>query len=241
MKHDNLYADPQAHIASFCFDQQVTQVFADMIRRSVPGYGLSLEMLAVIAAEYAQEGSRIYDLGCSLGASTLAVRHGIQTSDCQIIAVDHAPAMIETCQTHIDADAGRTPVTLQCADIQDVTIKNASIVVLNFTLQFIPVQERQALLAHIAEGLCEGGVLVLSEKIRFDETIENQRNIALHEGFKRSQGYSDIEISQKRQALEDFLIPETLEVHHQRLHDAGFQHSLTWFQCFNFASILAFK
>ncbi|MDQ6973789.1 MAG: carboxy-S-adenosyl-L-methionine synthase CmoA [Mariprofundaceae bacterium] len=241
MKHDDIYADPQAHIGAFCFDKQITQVFADMIRRSVPGYALSLEMLAVIAAEYAQEGSYIYDLGCSLGASTLAVRHGIQASSCHIIAVDNAPAMIEKCQVYVDADVGTTPITLQCADIQSITIENASIVILNFTLQFIPVQERQALLAHIASGLRAGGILILSEKVCFQQAKENQQHIALHEGFKRSQGYSDIEISQKRQALEHVLIPETLEVHHQRLHDAGFQHSQTWFQCFNFASILAFK
>jgi len=241
MKHDDIYADPQARVESFCFDQQVTQVFADMIRRSVPGYGLSLEMLAVIAAEYAQEGSHIYDLGCSLGASTLAIRHGIQVQGCNIIGVDNAPAMLEKCQVYVDADLCETPVTLKCADIQDVVIENASIVILNFTLQFIPVQERQALLARIAQGLCEGGVLVLSEKVCFDNVQENQQQITLHEGFKRSQGYSEIEISQKRQALEQVLIPETLEMHHQRLHDAGFQHSQTWFQCFNFTSILAFK
>ncbi|MDQ6995108.1 MAG: carboxy-S-adenosyl-L-methionine synthase CmoA [Mariprofundaceae bacterium] len=241
MKHDDMFADPHAHIGAFCFDKQVTQVFADMIRRSVPGYGLSLEMLTLIAAEYAQEGSHIYDLGCSLGASTLAVRQGIQAPSCHIFAIDNAPAMIEQCQAYIDADTAPTPVTLQCADIQNITINNASIVILNFTLQFIPIQERQALLTHIASGLREGGILVLSEKVCFDDATENQRNIALHEGFKRSQGYSDIEISQKRQSLEHVLIPETLATHHQRLHDAGFKHSQTWFQCFNFSSILAFK
>jgi len=241
MKHDDIYAQPQANLGSFRFDSQVTQVFADMIRRSVPGYGLSLDMLSVIASEYAQEGSRIYDLGCSLGASTLAIRHGIQAQGCNIIGIDNAPAMIEQCQSYIDADGSPTPVILQCKNIQDVIIEDASIVILNFTLQFIPVKERQTLLTHIAQGLRQGGTLILSEKIRFDDDEENQRHIALHEGFKRSQGYSDIEISQKRQALEQVLIPETLQAHHHRLQASGFTHSQTWFQCFNFTSILAFK
>ncbi|MBL1352250.1 MAG: carboxy-S-adenosyl-L-methionine synthase CmoA [Zetaproteobacteria bacterium] len=241
MKQDKIYAQAHANLGSFRFDSQVTDVFADMIQRSVPGYGLSLDMLAVIATEYAQENSQIYDLGCSLGASTLAICHGIQVQGCNIIGVDNAPAMIAQCQSYIDADHSCSSIQLQCADIQDVVIENASMVVLNFTLQFIPVEKRQALLTRIAQGLRKGGVLILSEKIRFEDENENHRQIALHEGFKRSQGYSDIEISQKRQALEQVLIPETLKIHHQRLHDAGFQHSQTWFQCFNFTSILAFK
>jgi len=130
---------------------------------------------------------------------------------------------------------------LQCANIQDVVIEDASIVILNFTLQFIPIAERPALLRRIAEGLRSGGVLILSEKICFDDELENQRQISLHEGFKRSQGYSDVEISQKRQALEQVLLPETLQTHHQRLKTSGFASSQTWFQCFNFTSILAFK
>jgi len=241
MKQDDIYAQPQTHLGSFRFDSQVTQVFADMIRRSVPGYGLSLDMLSVIATEYAQEDSHIYDLGCSLGASTLAIRHCIQVQDCNIIGVDNSPAMIEQCQKYMDADDSLTAVSLDCKNIQDVTIEDASIVILNFTLQFIPVEERQALLTRIAHGLRQGGVLILSEKVRFEDDLDNQRHIALHEGFKRSQGYSDIEISQKRQALEQVLVPETLKIHHERLHASGFSKSQTWFQCFNFTSILAFK
>jgi len=241
MKTDQIYAQAHAQVDAFCFDTQVTEVFADMIRRSVPGYGLTLQMLSVIATEYATKGSRIYDLGCSLGASTLAIRHGIQTNGCHIIGVDNSPAMIEQCQHYVDADHGITPVTLQSADIQDIDIQDASIVVLNFTLQFIPLHEREALLTKIARGLREGGVLILSEKIHFDDEQQNKRQIELHEGFKRSQGYSSMEISQKRQSLENVLIPETLETHHTRLQAAGFAHSQTWFQCFNFASMLAFK
>ena len=241
MNRDQIYAQPHAQLNAFQFDEKVTQVFADMIQRSVPGYGLTLQMLSIMAAEYATEGSRLYDLGCSLGASTLAMRHGIQQPSCRIIAVDNSSAMIDTCQHHVDADSSPTPVELHCANIQDIIIEDASIVVLNFTLQFIPILERTALLQRIVSGLREGGVLVLSEKICFSDTSKNARQIQLHERFKRSQGYSDMEISQKRQSLEHVLIPETLEIHHQRLHEAGFEQSHTWFQCFNFASLLAFK
>ena len=212
-----------------------------MIQRSVPGYGLTLQMIGVIAAQYGQTGSKLYDLGCSLGAATLAMRHGIQVDGCTIVAVDNSQAMLAQCRAYMAQDDAATAVELLCADIQDVVIEDASIVVLNFTLQFIPLLEREALLARIFAGMRDGGVLILSEKISFDDVGENMRQIQLHEGFKRSQGYSDLEVSQKRQALENVLIPETLDVHHRRLKSAGFSHSETWFQCFNFASMLAFK
>jgi len=241
MSEDRIYAGKQAEIQGFRFDDRVTKVFADMIQRSVPGYALTLQMIAVIAAQYAQKGSHLYDLGCSLGAATLSLRHGIQNSDCQIIAVDNSSAMLTQCQQYIDADSAPTPVHLQHADIQDIELENASVVVLNFTLQFIPIDERATLLQRIFNALRPGGVLVLSEKVSFDTLGKNERLIELHEGFKRSQGYSELEVSQKRQALENVLIPETLSCHHQRLQQAGFSDSQTWFQCFNFASILAFK
>jgi len=241
MTQDRIYAQAQGAVDGFRFDVKVTQVFADMIQRSVPGYGLTLQMIGVIAAQYGQTGSKLYDLGCSLGAATLAMRHGIQVDGCTIVAVDNSQAMLAQCRAYMAQDDAATAVELLCADIQDVVIEDASIVVLNFTLQFIPLLEREALLARIFAGMRDGGVLILSEKISFDDVGENMRQIQLHEGFKRSQGYSDLEVSQKRQALENVLIPETLDVHHRRLKSAGFSHSETWFQCFNFASMLAFK
>jgi len=238
---DSIYADKQGLVQGFRFDDKVTRVFADMIQRSVPGYGLTLQMIAVIAAQYAQKNSHLYDLGCSLGAATLAMRHGIQAEGCKIIGVDNSQAMLEKCLGYVKADDGDVPIVLKLADIENIAIENASIVVLNFTLQFIPVGEREALLSRIAAGLRQGGVLVLSEKVSFDDTGKNERQTQLHEVFKRSQGYSELEVSQKRQALENVLIPESLETHHARLKQAGFADSQTWFQCFNFASMLAFK
>jgi len=171
----------------------------------------------------------------------LAMRHGIQAEGCKIIGVDNSQAMLDKCLGYVEADDGDVPIVLKLADIEDMVIENASVVVLNFTLQFIPMDEREALLSRIVEGLRPSGVLVLSEKVSFDDTGKNERQTQLHEVFKRSQGYSELEVSQKRQALENVLIPESLETHHGRLKQAGFADSQTWFQCFNFASMLAFK
>jgi len=238
---DAIYATPHEHLVDFAFDERVASVFPDMIRRSVPGYGDIIALLGLFAEQYAQEGSTIYDLGCSLGAATLSLRRRISMPGCRIVAIDNAEAMAERCRENIAADLSPTPVEVRCADIRDVEINNASVVVLNFTLQFLPPKERLALLQRIHQGLLPGGVLVLSEKIRFADAASQQFEETMHLAFKRANGYSEMEISQKRQALENVLIPETLEQHRERLALAGFGRIEPWFQAFNFASIAAIR
>ena len=239
---DAIYAAPLQEMIDFKFDERVVAVFPDMIQRSVPGYGMIISNIGVVAAKYAQAGSRCYDLGCSLGAVTLSMRQRIKQPDCGIIAVDNSPAMIERGRELLALDAVPTvPVTMICADLQDVAIENASVVVLNFTLQFIPPAERPALIQRIYAGLNPGGILILSEKIAFADTGRQHFHEVLHHDFKRANGYSDLEISQKRSALENVMIPETLDCHHKRLQGAGFSSSEVWFQCFNFASMVAIK
>ena len=238
---DNIYANPLANVAEFSFDEKVVGVFPDMIKRSVPGYATIISMIGTLAERYVTSGSRCYDLGCSLGAATLAMRHRIRAANTRIVGVDNSDAMIERCQMVMDADSGEIPVELICDNLQNVDIQNASVVVLNFTLQFIPVEQREAILRQIYEGLNPGGVLILSEKVTFGDAPHDELMIDLHHDFKRANGYSDLEIAQKRTALENVLIPETLDGHRQRLKSVGFKSCDLWYQCFNFASIIAIK
>ena len=241
---DAIYSQPLEAIADFSFDEKVVQVFPDMIQRSVPGYSTIIAMTGVMAARYAQTDSNCYDLGSSLGASTLSTRQQFEHSPQQpkqIIAVDNSTAMLQRCQQIIDEDKSSTTVNLVEGNIQDVDIKNASVVVLNFTLQFIDRAERKALLNKIYQGMLKGGILILSEKFCFDDEHLQTLNTDLHHSFKRANGYSDMEVSQKRSALEKVLLPETINTHQQRLNNAGFSSNDVWFQCFNFASLVAIK
>lgn len=241
-KTDAIYAAPLQHIIDFKFDERVVAVFPDMIQRSVPGYGMIISNIGILAAKYAQPSSHCYDLGCSLGAATMSMRQRITTPDCDIIAVDNSPAMIERARELLALDTVSTiPVTMNCSDIQDVAIENASVVVLNFTLQFILPVQRLALIQRIHAGLRPGGILILSEKIAFREPWRQHFHVKLHHDFKRANGYSDLEISQKRSALEKVMIPETIACHQERLQTAGFSCSELWFQCFNFVSLVAIK
>jgi tRNA (cmo5U34)-methyltransferase len=238
---DTLFAEPMDQIVPFCFDDNVASVFPDMIKRSVPGYSAILNMIGNISERYAQDNSRCYDLGCSLGAATLAMRHGIKAKGCHIVSVDNSPAMIKHCKNIIAKDLSTTPVELICEDIQQTIIEQASIVVLNFTLQFIDPNQRRDLLQAIYDGLLPGGALLLSEKIHFDNGPHQTLMTELYHNFKRTNGYSSLEIAQKRTALENVLRSDSLETHRYRLTDCGFHNADIWFQCFNFCSLIAIK
>ena len=239
---DKIYASPLDDMVDFRFDERVVNVFPDMIQRSVPGYATLLSNIGILAARYAQDNTHLYDLGCSLGAVSLSMKQRLNNAGCKIIAVDNSEAMICKASQVLAAETqSSVPVELVCADIADVRISNASVVVMNFTLQFIAPELRQALISRIYQGMNPGAIFILSEKLAFDEHRVNQFHVDSHHDFKRANGYSDLEISQKRTALENVLIPETLSQHTDRLDKAGFSFVEKWYQCFNFVSMVAVK
>lgn len=237
-KRDQVFADLKSDIETFKFDAAVAPVFADMIRRSVPGYSTVIAMTGVAAGEYAKGGTRIYDLGCALGAGLLACSE-YAPAQCELIGVDNSPSMLQNCQKHFRKVA--QAVQFQCADIQTTRIENASLVIMNYTLQFIAPSARAALLKQVYAGLNAGGALLLSEKIMFECAATAQVMTQLHHAFKRENGYSRLEISQKRAALENVLIPQSEQAHLAQLKQAGFAQIIPWFQCLNFKSFLALK
>lgn len=244
MTTDNIYQQ-QSEEKPFRFNDEVAGVFPDMLRRSIPGYAATIEAIGSLAARYVQQNTNCYDLGCSLGAATLAMRQGIKVPGCRIVAVDTAPAMTIRCKEMIAEDDRRftppTPVDVVEADIRDIDIANASMVVLNYTLQFLALQDRDALMRAIHHGLNHGGLMVLSEKV-IDENAEMERLLVdLHQEHKRRNDYSALEISRKRAALENVLIPETVRAHRDRLMSVGFRHVAVWLRYFNFVSIIAIR
>lgn len=243
MKHfsstDRVFAKPLASIKAFEFDESVTQVFDDMIHRSVPGYDLLVRLIALYADIFVGEDSVVYDLGCSTGVVSRVIAQKTHDRQRKIIAIDNSPSMINACQER-HQDLAHV-IDWRCDDIQKISINNASMVVLNLTLQFIEPEQREALLQCVFEGLNPGGILVLSEKIRFESDREQTTTTELYQAFKKQQGYSELEISQKRTALENVLIPDSFSTHFKRLDAIGFKEVYECFRCLNFVSLLAVK
>lgn len=240
---DRLFAQPLAQVPDFAFNEDVVQVFPDMIKRSVPGYPTIVENLGVLAAQFAKPHTMLYDLGSSLGAVTQALRRHVRVEGCQVTAVDNSSAMVERCREYLNAQDSMfqelLPVEVIEGDILALAFKPASVVALNFTLQFIPPEQRLELLGRIRQALVPGGALILSEKLRFTDPDEQALLTDLHIAFKRANGYSDLEIAQKRSAIENVMKPDSLEEHRERLLAAGFSKVMPWFQCLNFASLIA--
>ena len=240
-KSDTIFANHMTQVSDFRFDEHVAYVFPDMIQRSVPGYQTILHTIGELARERVTNNSNVYDLGCSLGAASLSVARSTEHVKCNIIGIDNSQAMVERCERVVSSFNLPNPVSIRCESALETTIENASMVIMNFTLQFIPPAEREGLLATIFAGLNPGGILVLSEKIQHPSEAGNHLLIDLHHQFKRNNGYSELEVSQKRAALENVMLTDTFKVHEDRLKGVGFTDVVMWFKCFNFTSMVAIK
>ena len=235
---DNLF-NKKSDIADFRFDQDVVKVFDDMVRRSVPGYDSMIQMIGLIARMYGQDNTNYYDLVSSTGAITLSIALNNKSKNNQFFAIDSSKEMVEQCEKNLHSKVDNLQAI--CDDINQVQIKSASIVVLNLTLQFIDVNLRFNLIKKIYDGLESGGILIISEKIHFEDAVMQNQITKLHMDFKKENGYSELEIANKRQAIENVLITETKEQHLNRLRDCGFVETSCFFQCLNFVSFLSVK
>jgi len=235
---DEIYKD-KMDISKFTFDQKVVDVFDDMVLRSVPGYKQMIELIGLAGRTYPVINSNVYDLGCSTGAVTLSIASNLKSKSIKIFSIDNSQEMLDQCSKNLLG----TEANIQyiCDDIENIQFENASLIVLNLTLQFIKPRNRSKLVKRMHESLLPGGALIISEKIIHENESINKSLIDLHETFKRENGYSETEIAQKRKAIEDVLIPESIEQHLKRLSDAGFKKPLVQMQCINFASFLAVK
>lgn len=238
---DALFTTPLDRVASFSFDEQVVRCFPDMIRRSVPGYGQIIGMLGVIAARHLRRGAHVYDLGCSLGASTLALCQQLPADAFTLDAVDLSPAMVERAREVLTEHCPGYTINVHEGDIRHFPLRSAGLIMVNFTLQFLDPEDREAVIDRLYRTLEPGGMLILAEKITFADPTRAALMIDWHHDFKRANGYSELEISQKRNALEHVMIPDTLETHHDRLARSGFNRHYTWFQHLNFAAMVAFR
>ncbi|MDE0037003.1 MAG: carboxy-S-adenosyl-L-methionine synthase CmoA [Gammaproteobacteria bacterium] len=227
---DRLFATPR-QLVDFAFDKAVADVFPDMIRRSVPGYETVVALTGLLAARHLPQGGRCYDLGCSLGASTLAVLRAMGGTPCRILAVDSSAAMLAEARRVREFD---DRVEWVEADVRDVEVDRAQVVILNYVLQFLTPEDRLPLLRRIRAGLTGGGVLIVSEKLAAGGYFDG-----LHVDFKRANGYSELEVSQKRAALENVMRIDTEDTHLAGFRDAGYGAARVWFRCLNWASFVA--
>ena len=228
---DEVYRRPRQQIVDFVFDEGVAEVFQDMIRRSVPGYETVVALTGLIAARHMPVGGVCYDLGCSLGASSHAVLRAVGERACRVVAIDGSDAMIRRARG-LAGEEGR--IEWVVGDIRKAAIESANVVLLNFVLQFLPPADRLPLLRRIRKALVPGGTLLVAEKLASSPEMEQ-----VHLDFKRANGYSELEIAQKRTALEHVMRIDSLEAHHERLQEAGFGEVGTWFRCLNWGAVIA--
>jgi tRNA (cmo5U34)-methyltransferase len=240
MTRDQLFATPRERVDDFNFGHDTAAVFDDMLGRSVPFYDEIQRMTAEIAGEFAQEGSSLFDLGCSTG-TTLALLDPVCPPDVKFVGVDNSADMLEKADEKLKACGLTRPYELRLQDLQDVTLENASVVVMTLTLQFLRPLHRQRLMDEIARATRPGGCFILVEKLVLQDPLLNRMYIKHYYAMKQRRGYSDLEISQKREALENVLIPYRFEENRAMALGAGFTGFETFFRWYNFCGMVAVK
>ena len=241
MRKDKVFANKKKKVEPFKFNEQVTRVFDDMLTRSVPFYHESICRQAQLTSRYYQDKTLIYDLGCSNGNLGLQILHEMENQPFLMVGVDSSQPMIKTYAQRLKKEKNQHHVRLVCGLLENLIVQNASVVLINLTLQFLAPAKRDQLIKRICAGMTKGGILLLTEKIDHPSARLKDLQIEFYNRFKKENGYSDLEISQKRDALEKVLIPDTLATHRERLTASGFSAVDVWLRWFNFASIIAIK
>ncbi len=224
----------------FVFDAEVARVFDDMVRRSVPFYGEIHKLICDLLRRKLPQDGLIYDLGCSTGETILTVWKSLSERAPHFVGVDNSIAMIEQCRQKLE-EHQVTNVTLSCKGVDDVVFENPDVIIMNYTLQFVPTHKRLMLLKNIHQGLKKGGIFILSEKIESSNAEIEELQTELYYDFKRRNGYSELEIAQKREALEKVLVPMTPEAQLNLLREAGFRNVDLLFRWYNFVSYVGIK
>lgn len=240
MSKDTLYQNNTEN-EDFRFNQQVAEVFDDMLHRSVPCYAMVIDMTARLLERFCTTGDLVYDLGCSTGTTLIELARRLEPLRMEFVGIDNSAAMIAKACLKAEGYSKSERVRFIETDITEADIKGAGAVICNYTLQFIRPMRRTDFLKKIYNSLRPGGVLIVSEKAVFHDPALNRAFIDFYLQFKREQGYSELEISRKREALENILIPFSIKENRQLLEAAGFASVETFFQWFNFVSFTAIK
>lgn len=222
----------------FEFDEDVAVVFDDMLERSIPFYKEVIDLTCQTICLHVKEGAKVVDFGCST-ANTLLALHKKSNKSYHLLGIDNAEAMLHIARQKIHAY--KASIELVYADITQVELNFHDVIIANYMLQFIRPLQRAEFVAKIYEALNPNGLFIFSEKIVFDDKELNKQMIDIYYDFKRQQGYSDFEIAQKREALENVLIPYTEEENKAMLKSAGFDTIETIFKWGNFATFIAKK
>ena len=241
MEKDQIFNASIQKPEDFRFGTSVANVFDDMVNRSVPYYGEIQRMVAELASTHARPGTKVYDLGCSTGTTMIGMNSLVAPS-IKFIGVDDSPEMMDKCRAKLEEARVERSVDLEIADLNKrVSISDASVVVLCLTLQFVRPVNREKLIREVYSGLVEGGVLILVEKILAEGPEFNRDFIRYYYDYKRRKNYSELEIAQKREALENVLVPYRVSENVYLLKECGFGYTEIFFKWYNFCGLIAQK
>ncbi|MBI5873711.1 MAG: carboxy-S-adenosyl-L-methionine synthase CmoA [Candidatus Omnitrophica bacterium] len=242
MAKDTLFKAVKTKKGSFVFDEKTANVFDDMLIRSVPFYSEIQRMIVELTKSFVRNNSNVYDIGCSTGTTLMNLAKNIDKKGIKLIGVDLSNAMLRKARRKLERSGVSDRCVLINADVsQDFEVKDASVVIMNLTLQFIGPEKRYLAVSRIFSGLRRGGCFILVEKILSNDAKFDEEFIEFYHAFKMRNNYIRLEISRKREALENVLIPYKYDENIRLLEKSGFESVDSFFKWYNFCGMIAIK
>lgn len=241
-REDKLFAAQMQEVSDFTFDTATAKVFDDMVERSVPLYTELQRMMAELSIQFLQHGSVMYDLGCATGSTMKAVAQSCTDTSVRFIGIDNSEAMLQKAGDNLRSAGVMDKCELRIADLTgSIDLSDASVVIMAWTLQFVRPFNRDQIISHIHRNLRPGGCLIITEKAVLEDPALNRLYINMYHDYKRRRGYSELEISQKREALENILIPYRVEENIELMKRNGFTTADVFFRWYNWSGLIAVK
>lgn len=228
------------------FDADVTDVFDDMLERSIPQYDVMRQTVFEVGCRFQREGADIVDLGCSRGTAVAPFidRFGAHN---RFWLVEVSPPMLEAVRTrfsgYLKGPDGRDGIV----KIVDLDLRetfppvSACLTLCVLTLQFTPIEHRLHILQRIYDHTLPGGALVLVEKVLGASAEIDDIMVNVYYDHKRRVGYTDDQIERKRLSLEGVLVPVTSRWNEELLRMTGFTRVDCFWRWMNFAAWIAVK
>ena len=233
---DNLFNEN--HQGKFTFNEDVANVFDDMLNRSIPFYRDNLKLNAKILSKYIKDGDKVYDIGSSTLNFLLYFEQNFKIK-ADLIGIDNSKPMIKKATNKIKSY--NSNINLIFGNIENIELKPSQAIVSNYTLQFIDKDKRSEVIKKIFNSLNDNGIFLVSEKVISNNKKLNENLIEIYHNYKQDKGYTITQIEKKKEALENILTPLSLDENMSMLKKVGFKEVEVLFKWANFSTFLAIK
>lgn len=206
--------------------------FDNHIETSIRGYSNLWNDVLSLSEYFVEDNTNVVDIGCSTGKLIKQMSEQNSFSSCQYTGIE-----LEEC--FFDHLIDSNNVSFFKGDVRDYDFNNCSLVTSIFTLQFIPIKDRENIIHKIYDGLNKGGAFIFSEKVFSENPRVQEMMTFLYYDYKKKH-YSCEQILNKETELRHLMKPNTEDEIVNMCTNVGFYIQPFW-RNYNFVGFVCIK